>query len=72
MAPDVIILDIGLPGIDGYEAARRIRAQESKDRTAVLIALTGWGQEDDEQRAYQAGFDQPWLKPVGLEQLKKI
>jgi signal transduction histidine kinase/CheY-like chemotaxis protein len=72
MGPDIIILDIGLPGIDGYEAARRIREQENKDRAAVLIALTGWGQEDDKQRAYQAGFDQHWVKPVSLEQLKKI
>lgn len=72
MVPDVIILDIGLPGIDGYEAARRIRARESKDRAAVLIALTGWGQEDDKQRAYQTGFDHHWVKPVSLEQLKKI
>jgi PAS domain S-box-containing protein len=72
MTPDIIILDIGLPGIDGYEAARRIREQENKDRSAVLIALTGWGQEDDKQRAYQAGFDQHWVKPVSLDQLKKI
>jgi CheY-like chemotaxis protein len=72
MAPDIIILDIGLPGIDGYEVARRIRAQENKDRAALLIALTGWGQEDDRQRAYEAGYDRHWVKPVSLEQLKKI
>jgi signal transduction histidine kinase/CheY-like chemotaxis protein len=72
MKPDVIILDIGLPGIDGYEAARRIRAQEGQRRRVVLIALTGWGQEHDRQRAYAAGFDQHWVKPVGMEQLKKI
>jgi PAS domain S-box-containing protein len=72
MTPDAIVLDIGLPGIDGYEVARRIRAQESKGRVAVLIALTGWGQENDKQRAYQAGFDHHWVKPVSLEQLKQI
>jgi PAS domain S-box-containing protein len=72
MQPDVIILDIGLPGIDGYEAARRIRAQEGERRRTVLIALTGWGQEDDRRRAYAAGFDQHWVKPVGMEQLKQI
>jgi CheY-like chemotaxis protein len=72
MQPDVIILDIGLPGIDGYEAARRIRAQEGERRRTVLIALTGWGQENDRRRAYAAGFDQHWVKPVGMEELKKI
>jgi PAS domain S-box-containing protein len=72
ITPDIVILDIGLPGVDGYEAARRIRAQEGKERAAVLIALTGWGQEDDKQRAYQAGFDQHWVKPVGLQQLKGL
>ena len=72
MRPDVIILDIGLPGIDGYEAARRIRAQEREHQRTILIALTGWGQEHDRQRAYAAGFDQHWVKPVDVEQLKKI
>jgi PAS domain S-box-containing protein len=70
--PDIVLLDIGLPGIDGYEAARRIRLQEAGSSPARLIALTGWGQEADKQRAYQAGFDQHWVKPVGLDELKKI
>jgi PAS domain S-box-containing protein len=72
MKPDVILLDIGLPGIDGYEAARRIRAQPGIRRSTMLIALTGWGQENDKKRAYEAGFDRHWVKPVGIEQLKKI
>jgi PAS domain S-box-containing protein len=55
--PHLIFLDIGLPGIDGYEAARRIRKQEENKRPTVLVALTGWGQEQDKQRALQAGFD---------------
>ncbi len=73
LKPDVILLDIGLPGIDGYEVARRIRMQEPGERRPpILIALTGWGQEDDKQRAHQAGFDHHWVKPVGLAQLKEI
>lgn len=70
--PEIVLLDIGLPGIDGYEAARRIRRQEAGSSPALLIALTGWGQETDKQRAYQAGFDRHWVKPVGLGELKKI
>jgi PAS domain S-box-containing protein len=69
--PDVVLLDIGLPGIDGYEAARRIRALEN-GADIVLIAITGWGQDADKQRAREAGFDQHWVKPVGLEQLRRI
>jgi CheY-like chemotaxis protein len=71
MKPDIILLDIGLPGIDGYEAARRIRAH-ADIRRVLLIALTGWGQEHDKQQAYQAGFDRHFVKPVSLEQLKQI
>jgi len=69
--PDIVLLDIGLPGIDGYEAARRIRAGES-GRRVLLIALTGWGQERDRQSALQAGFDLHWVKPVSLEQLQSL
>jgi len=71
MQPDVVLLDIGLPGIDGYEAARRIRAQDSA-RHVTLIAITGWGQEKDKRRASEAGFDDHWVKPVSLDQLRKI
>ncbi|HSW16417.1 MAG TPA: ATP-binding protein [Ramlibacter sp.] len=61
--PDVVLLDIGLPDISGYEAARRIRRLEGV-RQPLLIALTGWGQQQDKQLAKQAGFDQHWTKPV--------
>ncbi len=71
LKPEVVLLDIGLPGIDGYEAARRIRAQES-GRQVMLIAVTGWGQDTDKRRAHDAGFDHHWVKPIDLEQLKKI
>lgn len=69
--PAVVLLDITLPGIDGYEVARRIRLQPSgKDIT--LVALTGWGQDKDKMLAVEAGFDQHWVKPVGLDKLKEI
>jgi CheY-like chemotaxis protein len=71
MKPDIILLDIGLPGIDGYEVARRIRALPDIRRT-TLIAVTGWGQEQDKQHAYQAGFDHHFTKPIKLHQLTEI
>jgi CheY-like chemotaxis protein len=61
--PDVVLLDIGLPKLNGYEAARRIR-EEPWGKHAVLIAVTGWGQEDDKRRAKEAGFDRHMVKPV--------
>jgi CheY-like chemotaxis protein len=60
--PDVALVDIGLPGIDGYEVARRVRGQGG--RRPVLIALTGYGQPEDRRRATEAGFDQMLVKPV--------
>jgi signal transduction histidine kinase len=61
--PEVVLLDIGLPELDGYDAARRIREQ-SNGRNITLIALTGWGQEKDRNRSYEAGFDAHVTKPV--------
>jgi two-component system CheB/CheR fusion protein len=61
-APKVAILDIGMPGSNGYEVANGLRAQYGKDVT--LIALTGWGQEGDRRRALEAGFDRHLTKPV--------
>jgi len=65
--PDVAILDIGLPDIDGYEVARRIRRQAT--RPVALIALTGYGQPEDQRRARDAGFDVHLVKPVSVERL---
>lgn len=69
--PDVVLLDIGLPVLNGYEVAKRIR-QESTLRNVVLIALTGYGQETDRQEALQSGFNHHLVKPARLEQLQKI
>lgn len=68
--PEVVLLDIGLPDIDGYEAARRIRSSLGKG--VQLIAVTGWGQERDRERARQAGFDAHLTKPVTLEALGTV
>jgi CheY-like chemotaxis protein len=66
--PYAVVLDIGLPGMDGYEVARRMRMQPGgKDRK--LIALTGWGSPRDRNRAFEAGFDHHLVKPVDVTQL---
>lgn len=67
-APDVVIMDIGMPGMDGYDAARLIRQQPGGDNI-LLIALTGWGQSTDRKRASEAGFDHHLVKPVNYELL---
>ena len=61
--PDVVLLDIGLPALSGYDVCRRIR-QEPWGKTMVLIALTGWGQDEDRRRSQEAGFDGHLVKPV--------
>ena len=68
--PEVVLLDIGLPRLNGYEAARKIR-QEIWGKRMVLIALTGWGQEEDRQRSRDAGFDDHMVKPVDHIELMK-
>jgi signal transduction histidine kinase len=69
--PDVALIDIRLPGIDGYEVARRLRAANERRRIA-LIALTGFGQTEDRRRAFDAGFDAHLVKPVNAERLKRV
>jgi CheY-like chemotaxis protein/two-component sensor histidine kinase len=63
-APDVLLLDLGVPGLNGFEIARRIRRQPW-GKTVALIAVTGWGQEQDRRRTAEAGFDAHLIKPVG-------
>jgi CheY-like chemotaxis protein len=69
--PEVVLLDIGLPGIDGYEVARRIRSS-GPTLPVRVIALTGWSQEEDKQRAFRAGFDEHWAKPVDFDRLRRV
>jgi PAS domain S-box-containing protein len=70
-APDVVVLDIGLPRINGHEAARRIR-QLPGGRDMMLVALSGWGQEDDLRKSAAAGFDRHFVKPVDLHALMEV
>ncbi len=69
--PDVMLLDIGLPGLNGYEVAKRIRQQPDL-KNVVLVALTGYGQESDRQTSLQAGFNQHLVKPARFDQLLQI
>jgi CheY-like chemotaxis protein len=65
------VLDIGMPGMDGYEVARRARA-EPEGAGLTLIALTGWGNEEDRRRSREAGIDHHLVKPVDLSVLEKL
>jgi CheY-like chemotaxis protein len=69
--PQIALLDIGMPNMDGYEAARQIRSAEW-GRDILLVALTGWGQSDDRRRAFEAGFDSHLTKPARPEDLEAI
>jgi PAS domain S-box-containing protein len=71
LIPQLMILDIGLPGIDGYQVAQKVRGQDSL-RGIQLIAVTGYGQPEDEQRAKQAGFDSHLVKPIDFAKLLKL
>ena len=71
LRPDLILLDIGLPGMDGYQVAIQMRKRSELDRT-VLVALTGYGQEEDRRRSLEAGFDQHLVKPASVEDLKQV
>lgn len=71
LQPDVILLDIGMPKMNGYEAARSIRAHEWGKRI-VLIAVTGWGQDEDRRRSHEAGFNWHMVKPVDPSALTKL
>jgi PAS domain S-box-containing protein len=70
-APEVVVLDIGLPGVNGYEVCRAMRATPW-GRHALIVALTGWGQEQDRKRAEEAGFDRHIVKPIGEEELRGL
>lgn len=69
--PSAFILDVGMPDMTGYEVARRIR-QQAWGRSALLVAVTGWGQDDDKERAKAAGFDHHFTKPVNPEAVEQV
>ena len=69
--PDVVLLDLNLPGMDGFEIARQLRQKETS-RDAMLVAVTGYGQEDDRRRTSEAGFKHHLVKPIDLGLLEQI
>ncbi len=69
--PDIVLLDIGLPELNGYEAAQQIR-QSAWGQDMILVALTGWGQEEDRQKSKSAGFDAHLVKPIDHDQLLQL
>ncbi len=69
--PAVVLLDIGMPGMDGYEVAARIRADPAFNDVR-LVALTGWGSEEERRRSREAGFDDHWVKPVDPGKLREL
>ena len=71
LRPDVVLLDIGLPKLNGYEAARSIR-QQPWGKHMTLVALTGWGTEQDRIKSREAGFDGHLVKPVDFDALTKL
>jgi CheY-like chemotaxis protein len=70
-SPEIVLLDIGLPGMDGYEVARRLR-EDDAGGAAVLIALTGYGQEEDRKRSREAGFAHHLTKPFEPAELERL
>jgi signal transduction histidine kinase/CheY-like chemotaxis protein len=71
LRPDAVLLDIGMPGMDGYQVARALR-ERHPDWNGALIALTGWGQENDRRKGQEAGFDHHLVKPVDVDVLQRL
>jgi CheY-like chemotaxis protein len=69
--PTHVLMDLGMPGMDGYETARRLRA-DHPERSFRLVAISGWGQDEHRQRAQAAGFHRHLVKPVGLDEIKSV
>jgi CheY-like chemotaxis protein len=70
--PDAVLLDIGLPGMSGYEVARQMRSDPNLRDDLLLVAVTGWGTQDDQRRSAAAGFDQHLTKPVEATALESL
>ncbi|HEY8160845.1 MAG TPA: response regulator [Methylocystis sp.] len=71
LKPDIVFVDIGMPGVDGYETARRIRRGSHAHRF-ILVALTGWSREEDRRRSRHAGFDLHLAKPASVEEVEAM
>lgn len=69
--PEVVLLDLGLPGLDGYEVAKRLRQQPTL-RSVVLVAMTGYGQEPNFRRSHDSGFNHHLVKPVDFAKVREI
>jgi two-component system CheB/CheR fusion protein len=69
--PDIVLLDIGLPGMDGYEVARRLRSLDMRRRFRI-IAVTGWGHDADREKSREAGFDVHLVKPLEADELARV
>ena len=69
--PDVVLMDIGLPVLNGYEACRRIRSY-AWGAPIIMVAITGWGQEEDREQSNAAGFDRHLVKPVDHDELLRV
>ena len=71
LRPDVILMDIGMPRLNGYDAARRIR-QEPWGHDVLMVATTGWGKEEDRRRSKEAGFDLHLVKPIDISAVQEV
>jgi CheY-like chemotaxis protein len=71
LRPDLMVVDLGMPGMSGYDVAKRLKSQLASD-CPVLAAMTGWGQEDDQRRSREAGYDCHLVKPVDLKTLEDL
>jgi CheY-like chemotaxis protein len=69
--PDLVLMDVGMPGMSGYDVARRAALEPWRERL-TLVAMTGWGRDEDRQRAFEAGFDHHVVKPLDLDRLRTL
>jgi CheY-like chemotaxis protein len=69
--PDVVLMDLGMPRLNGYEAVRQLR-QEPWAREVTIVATTGWGQDEDRRRTADAGFDRHLVKPIDIASLREV